>query len=355
MQSFFIKILCVSAPPRSILSPKFINMKNIHILQIGIGPLGIKIANFISERKGLETIAAVDKNPALIGKDLGEVCGGGSSKVTIRENIAEAIEKQRPDVAVLTTVSDMPRITAQIEEIVSHGIPVVSTCEELSFPYQASPTLAERINKAALENNTTVLGTGVNPGFLMDALPTFLTAVCQDVQKVAVNRFQNAKYRRIPFQKKIGAGLTLEEFDQKVKDGSLRHVGLTESMQLIAHRMGWKLDKTEDIIAPVVATETITTPAMTIPKGHATGVRQIGNGYVNGEVKVNLVFQATVGEKESYDEIIITGDPNINSKIDGGVNGDVATCAITLNAIPQVLRAAPGLKTMVDIAPVSFF
>ena len=249
----------------------------------------------------------------------------------------------------------MKRITPQVLEIVSFGIPVVSTCEELSFPWKTAPRLARKIDKAAFANDVAVLGTGVNPGYLMDSLPTFLTAVSQGVEKVTVNRFQNAQFRRIPFQKKIGAGLTLEEFDQKIADGSLRHVGLTESIHMIAHRMGWKLDNTEDIISPVVAKKKITTPAMTIKKGNATGVRQIGNGYVNDEVKIKLVFQATVGEKESYDEVIIEGNPNIHSKIQGGINGDVATCAITLNAIPQVLRSTAGLKTMVDIPPVSFF
>ena len=330
-------------------------MKNIRILQIGIGPLGIKTAQFIAERKGLQTIAAVDKSPALLGKDLGELTTGKPSKVIIKESIAEAIKKQRPDVAVLTTVSDMKRITPQIKEIVAHGIPVVSTCEELSFPYKTSTSLSKEINQAAIAHNVAVIGTGVNPGYLMDALPIFLTAVCQDVQAVEVSRFQDAKHRRIPFQKKIGAGLTLEEFNQKIQDGSLRHVGLTESMQMIAHRMGWKLDKTEDIISPVIALKKTTTPAMTIKKGDATGVRQVGNGYVNGEIKIKLVFQATVGEKKSYDEVVIKGTPDIRSVIEGGVNGDVATCAITLNTIPQLLRAAPGLKTMVDIPPVSFF
>ena len=330
-------------------------MKNIRILQIGLGPLGIKTAQFIAERKGLKTVAAVDKSPALIGKDLGQLTLGKKNKIIIKENIGEAIKKQRPDVAVLTTVSDMKRIAPQIEEIVSFSIPVVSTCEELSFPFKTAKRLARKIDKAAIANNVAVIGTGVNPGHLMDTLPTVLTAVCQDVKKIEVNRFQDAKFRRLPFQKKIGAGLTLKEFHKKIKDGSLRHVGLTESMQMIAHRMGWKLDKTEDVISPVVAKRKIKTPAMTIKKGDAAGVRQEGNGYVNGEMKVKLIFQAAVGEKKSYDEIIISGTPNIHSKISGGVNGDVATCAITLNTIPQILRATPGLKTMVDIPPVSFF
>lgn len=330
-------------------------MKNINILQIGLGPLGVKIAQFIKARSGLKTIAAVDKSPDLIGRDLGEVCAGAKSGVIIQSSIAEAIKKNKPDVAVLTTVSDMKRIVPQIEEILAHGIPVVSTCEELSFPWKTAPELAKKLDAAAKASGVAVLGTGINPGYLMDALPVFLTAVCQDVTSVTVSRFQNAQYRRIPFQKKIGAGLSLADFQQKIEDGSLRHVGLTESIHLIAHRMGWELDRTEDIISPVVAKQEIETPAMTIPKGNAAGVRQEGNGYVNGEAKIRLIFQATVGEKESFDEVVIEGTPNIRSKIEGGVNGDVATCAITLNAIPQLLRSAPGLVTMVDIPPVSFF
>ncbi|MBI1226143.1 MAG: dihydrodipicolinate reductase [Bacteroidetes bacterium] len=330
-------------------------MKNIQILQIGIGPLGVKIAQFIDSRAGLKTMGAVDKSPALVGRDLWELCAGGKSGIKIQSSIAEAIKNKKPDVAVLTTVSDMKRIVPQIEEVLAHGIPVVSTCEELSFPWKTAPKLAKRLDESAKKAGVAVLGTGVNPGYLMDALPVFLTAVCQEVKSISVNRFQNAQFRRIPFQKKIGAGLSLEAFQQKIEDGSLRHVGLTESIHLIAHRMGWKLDRTEDLISPVVAKQKIETPTMNIPKGHATGVRQEGNGYVNGEAKIRLVFQATVGEKESYDEVVIEGTPSIRSKIAGGVNGDVATCAITLNTIPQLLRSTPGLKTMVDIPPVSFF
>ncbi len=326
----------------------------LNVLQIGLGPLGLKIASFIAERKGLNVVSAVDKNPELVGKSLGSLAGI-ASEVIISSSVAEALEAGKPDVAILTTVSDMARITPQIEEVLAYGIPVVSTCEELSFPWDTAPELANRIDEKAKEAGVAVLGTGVNPGYLMDSLPVFLTAVCQKVTVVKVNRYQNARFRRIPFQKKIGAGLSPEEFEKKKLEGTLRHVGLTESMHLIAHRMGWKLDKTEDIISPVIAKQPIQTEFMTIPAGYATGVRQIGQGYQNGELKIALVFQATVGEPESFDEVIIEGNPGIRSRIDGGVNGDVATCAITLNAIPQLLRSKAGLMTMVDIPPVSWF
>ncbi len=327
----------------------------IKVLQIGLGPLGQKIGRYISERKGVTTIAAVDKNPQLIGQDFGSLCGLTASGFPVQESVASAIAAQKPDVAVLSTVSDMERITGQLEEIIKHGIPIVSTCEELSYPWECAPELANRIDEVAKANNVAVVATGVNPGFLMDSLPSFLTAVCQDVESVNINRYQDAQYRRIPFQQKIGAGLSLEDFEAKKKSGTLRHVGLTESMQLIANRMGWKLDKTEDIIEPVIAQEEIKTKDLTVAKGDALGVMQTGRAYVGDELKISLQFKAAIGVPESYDEIQIKGNPNINSKINGGVNGDVATCAITINAIPQILRSTPGLKTMADIPLVAFF
>jgi 4-hydroxy-tetrahydrodipicolinate reductase len=249
----------------------------------------------------------------------------------------------------------MTRIAPQLEELISHSIPVVSTCEELSYPWDCAPELSSRIDAAAKAKGVAIVGTGVNPGFLMDSLPTFLTAVCQEVEHIQVNRFQDAQHRRIPFQNKIGAGLTMEAFEKKKQTGTLRHVGLTESMQLIANRMGWVLDKTEDLIQPVIAEKTLRTGALTIPGGDAAGVNQIGRALENGRERIKLVFQAAVGESESYDEIVIKGNPNIHSRISGGVNGDVATCAIVINTIPQILRANPGLNTMADIPLSSYF
>ncbi len=356
MDGWFLHGECTSQKqPSNHSAIQPIQMSTIQILQIGLGPLGIKIGQFISERERLDTVAAVDKNPALIGQDFGNLCGKNATGILVSGNISTAITGQKIDVAVLTTVSDMWRIVPQIEEILAHGIPVVSTCEELSFPWQTSPELSKRLDEAAKSAGVAVLGTGVNPGYLMDALPMFLTGVCQDVRSVTVRRFQDAQFRWVPFQKKIGAGLSLDDFEKKKSDGSLRHVGLTESMHFIAHRLGWELERTEDLISPVIADNQIVTEAMTIPSGHASGVRQEGNGYVGGEVKIKLVFQAAVGEPESFDEVKIEGTPDICSRITGGVNGDVATCAITLNAIPQVLRSSPGLKTMADVPLISFF
>ena len=329
----------------------------IQIIQIGMGPLGIKMAQYIAARKGFETIAAVDLNPQIAGKSLRDLSTELSDEVRIEQDLDRALANASaiPQVALLTTVSDMARITPQIEAIVAAGIPVVSTCEELSFPWQEDTALAERLDEAAKQAGVGVVGTGVNPGFLMDALPSFLTSVCQEVKSVKVQRFQDATHRRIPFQKKIGAGLSLDQFQQKVADGSLRHVGLSQSVQFIADKLGWQLDATEDIISPVVADHAIQTDSISIAAGQASGVRQVGKGWVDGEVKILLEFQAAIGEAVSFDEVQISGTPNVNSRIEGGVNGDIATCAITINTIRPLLQAQPGLHTMGTIPGSSFW
>ncbi len=330
-------------------------MNQINVIQVGLGPLGQKIASFISERNNIQTVAAVDKNPDLIGQDLGKLATGTSDGVLITENIAEALHNKKADLAILATVSDMERATPQIEELLEFGLSVVSTCEELAYPWEAAPELARRIDEKAKEKEVTVVGTGVNPGFLMDSLPIFLTAPCQKVESIEINRFQNAQFRRIPFQKKIGAGLNLEEFERRKSLGTLRHVGLVESMQMIAHSIGWKLDHTEDIINPVFAEEDIETPHLHLKKGQVAGLCQIGRAYSDDQLKISLIFQATVGEKESYDEVFIKGKPNIHSKIIGGVNGDTATSAIVINACAGIKRAQPGLRVMTEVPVVSYF
>ena len=331
-------------------------MSMLKIIQIGVGPIGQRVVKYLLEREGMEVVAAVDPAPDKSGKDLGQLCGLDEPLgINVWPNLAEAMKTCKPDAAVLCTTSSMEKAVPQIEEIISHGLHVVSTCEELSHPWDTQPGLSKKLDEIARENEVAILGTGVNPGFLMDFLPLAMTAVCRKVESVSVSRVQDASVRRIPFQQKIGAGLTLEEFEAKRQTGTLRHVGLIESVQMIAARMGWKLDKTEDILTPVVAEREISTGYVPIKAGMAAGVRQIGKGYVGGAELIMLEFVAAVGQADPADTVQIIGDPPIKSIIPGGVNGDVATCAITVNAIKSIVTAQPGLRTMADIPPVTFF
>ena len=145
----------------------------------------------------------------------------------------------------------------------------------------------------------------------------------------------------------------MEAFQTKAKEGILRHVGLTESIHLIASGLGWTLDRTEDILSPVKAASRITTEHLIIEPGQASGVSQIGRGYRNGEEVITLNFRASVGEPNPLERIVIEGSPRIDLTITDGVNGDVATCAIMTNAIPVVVEAEPGLRTMADVRPIA--
>lgn len=330
-------------------------MNIIRVLQVGMGPIGIKTTRFLVEKRHLQIVGAVDIDPKKVGRDLGELTGASEAGgVKIAGSVEDALAGKVAEVAVVTTTSSLEKAKSQILEIVSLGVNVVSTCEELSFPWKTLPTIAEEIDEVANVQGVSVLGTGVNPGFMMDLLPLAMTAVCRDVKRITVSRIQDARHRRLPFQRKIGAGLTPEQFDAKKAEGTLRHVGLTESMHMIAARLGWELTHTEDTIEPVMAESAVETKDLRIEAGQARGVNQIGRARVGEDEVITLIFRAAVAEPDPHDRIQIEGDPPIDLRIDGGVNGDVATCAIAVNAISSVVRARPGLRTMADIEPVTF-
>lgn len=329
--------------------------EKIRVIQFGVGPIGLRTVEYLLEKQSLEIVGAIDADPRKIGADLGHLAGFTEPLgVVVRGDPAEALAELEAEVVVLTTASSLEKIHPQVLQIVASGKNVVSSCEELTFPWFSQPEIAADLDRAARENGVSVLSTGVNPGFLMDFLPLVVSGVCREVRKVIVERIQNAQFRRIPFQKKIGAGLTVDEFNTRVAEGVLRHVGLPESMHMIAHGLGWCLERATDSIAPVIATERITTSALTIEPGFVTGVRQIGQAFAQGREVINLIFQATVGEPNPRDRIILEGSPHVELAIKGGINGDIATCAILVNAIPSLVNAAPGLRTMADVGIIPF-
>ena len=329
---------------------------SIKVLHIGLGPIGAGVVRQVAGRKGLTIVGAVDIDPAKIGRDLGDVAGTSRPlRVKVTEDIARTIKAVRPDVAVLCTSSSLKKVVAEFETVLKLKVPIVSTTEELAYPVKSNRAVAKRIDALARRARVAVLGTGVNPGFTMDALPIALTGVCEKVTAIAVDRVQDASIRRLPFQQKIGAGLTREQFLDKVKAGTVRHVGLAESIAMIADAMGWKLDRVTDEISPKIADKKVSSQFLTVEPGFVCGIIQDGIGYRKGEPIITLHMEAYLGAPESYDAVRITGNPPLAMKIAGGVHGDVATAAITVNSIPKILQAAPGLRTMRDMILPSYF
>jgi 4-hydroxy-tetrahydrodipicolinate reductase len=328
----------------------------IRVMFYGLGPIGAAVARQIATRKGFSVAGGIDIDPAKVDKDLGDVIGLGKKlRVKVSSDATRAIRAAKPDVVVLCTSSALRKVMPQIEGILKLKVPIVSTTEELAYPVGANRRLAKKIDALAKKAKVAVLGTGVNPGFVMDALPIMLTGVCERVDSVTINRIQDASVRRLPFQQKIGSGLTKEQFQKKVDDGTVRHVGLTESVTMIADAFSWKLDKVTDVIKPVIADKTVESEFLAVDPGYVCGLVQDGIGWKGGKALVTLHMEAYLGAPESYDSVLIEGSPRIEQKITGGVHGDIATASITVNSIPKVLSAAPGLRTMRDAALPSFF
>ena len=322
----------------------------IKVMQVGLGPIGAAVVRQIASRKGFAMVGAVDIDPTKVGRDLGDVSGiGRPLRVKVTDDISRTIKARRPDVAVLCTRSALKQAVPEFEAVLKLKVPIVSTTEELAYPVKSNAAAARKIDALAKRARVAVLGTGINPGFIMDALPIALTGVCESIRAIEVDRIQDARVRRLPFQKKIGAGLTRDEFMEKVRDGSVRHVGLAESITMIADAFGWKLTKVAEEIQPKVADARVSSEFLTVEPGLVCGLVQDGVGYRGCEPAIKLHMEAYLGAPESYDSVRITGTPPLAMKIAGGVHGDVATASIVVNSIPKVIHAAPGLRTMRDM------
>jgi 4-hydroxy-tetrahydrodipicolinate reductase len=325
------------------------------VMIMGLGPIGAGVARQLLERENFKVVSAVDIDPAKAGRDVGEVVGlGKRAGLKVVADPAAAIRKTRPQVAVLCTSSALKKVWPQVEAVLKLKVPIVSTTEELAYPWFSNKALAKKIDAAARKAKVAVVGTGVNPGFAMDALPVALTAICERVDAVRVDRIQDARIRRLPFQQKIGSGLTPAEFAERVKALTVRHVGLTESVSMIADALGWKLDRVTDEIQPKIAEALVESQFLKVEAGKVCGIVQDGVGSVKGKPVIVLHMEAYLGAPETYDRVQIEGSPRLDVKATGGYHGDVATVSITVNTIPKVLAAPPGLHTMRTLALPSF-
>jgi hypothetical protein len=323
------------------------------VIEYGLGSIGSAVARLVVERPGLQLVGGVDIDPAKVDKDVGQVIGlGRPLGFTVAEKLAQALAKTEADLVVHTTSSYFGLFKPQILEILEAGLGVVSTSEELSFPWLAHPEEAAEIDSVAKRVGKTVLGAGVNPGFLMDSLPLNLTAICQRVDHIDVRRVINASTRRAPFQAKIGSGMSVEDFQAQIEAGRMGHVGLPESAGMVFDTLGKRLVRYESSVEPVVADRLVKTPHFEVQSGRVIGLKQVARVYSDGGEFMTLIFLAALDAVDEQDTITITGKPSLTVTLKG-TNGDLATVAIAVNAIRRVREAAPGLLTMRDLPIVT--
>ncbi len=324
------------------------------VLQFGFGSLGRFIARAIIERENLNLIGVVDIDPELLDKSVEDVLSLSlESRTNIYSNLESFVSKSKvnADVAIIATSSSLQVVFPVIVNCLKSGMHVISICEELSYPFDRHPRISADINKIAEEYEKTVLGTGINPGYLMDLLPIILTAPCQHIETIHVTRHMNSSLRRFSFQKKIGTGMTEMEFRKNIDDGIITgHVGLVESIRMIDAALNLELDTIQELpTEPVIAENDVSNTFTTIRKGNVLGLKSVGIGLRNGVTIVKLDFLAYAEATPQYDEVIIEGLPKMHQRIENGVQGDLATVGMILNLIPLISSVGFGLKTMSDI------
>lgn len=328
----------------------------IRVVHYGLGAIGSGIARLTTAQRGLQVVGGIERDPAKVGRDLGEVIGlDHPIDAPVSDDAGALLARTRPDVVILATTSFFHEIYPQILECVQAHANVISTCEELVYPFARDPGATGRLHRLALQANVTVLGAGVNPGFVMDLLPLLLTAPCVNIRSIAVTRIVDATARRASLQQRIGAGLTLDQFRQHAARDAVRHIGLQESLHMLADGLGWRLYKVTESIDPILASEWVRTPHLTVAPGQVRGLRQIARGSMHGREVLTLTWQTVVGALvDTHDAITIDATPPVHVVIRGGLHGDQAAAALLLHAIPRVLAAPPGLTTVLALPPIHY-
>ncbi len=328
--------------------------RQIRVIQYGLGPIGASIVRLMLAKPGLRIVGAVDIDPEKAGKDLGVVAGAGRELGVVVSGDAPSVLRAGADVVVHSTGSLLEQVANQLFQCLEAGLSVVSSCEELAYPFRKHPELSQQLDRCAKQNHVALLGTGVNPGFVMDKLVLTLSAVSKRVDSAKATRIVDASKRRLPLQKKIGAGMSVEEFRRQVAAGVIKHHGLPESVAMVADGLGFAIDDIVETVEPVVARETVKTGFLEVAPGQAAGVHQVARGLADGQSKISLELEMYVGASDPRDTLELVGEPNIRLTVPGGTHGDIATAAVVVNCIPLLLEARPGLRTARDI-PMHYF
>jgi len=325
--------------------------KPYRVVQYGVGPIGQScLRTLLSKSSAIELVGAIDIDPDKVGKDAGEITGLDKKTGVLVSADAEAVLREtKPDVVVHTTSSFLGRMSDQLVQCAEAGVNVVSSTEELSFPYHRHPEISELLDNVARENDVTILGTGVNPGYAMDALAIMATGVCNQVSSIKVNREVDAGLRRLPLQLKVGAGLSVDAFEERKATGMFGHIGLVESVRMVAKAMDWPIDRLEETLDCVISPRRVETPFITVEEGQVAGIHHYANAFIKDTCVISLDLKMFVGAEDPRDAVLVEGDPPVDLVVRGGIFGDTATVATLVNGIPLVANGPSGLVTVADL------
>lgn len=333
--------------------------EKIRIAVLGTGHMGGGILDLLLKKEGVVLCGVYSKRKEREGCDLGDILNRGAKLgITLTSDLDGMVRRGRPDLVIQTTSSTMRDAYGEIEKAVIAGADVITIAEEASFPFHGSPDIARKLDELAKKNGVTILGTGINPGFVLDVLIIVLTGVCFRVDRIAAKRVNDLSPYGHSVLTTQGVNLTPEEFERKVKEGTVvGHFGFPESMSMIAKALGWKLDKIEQTREPIVSTVERESAIGLIKPGYTAGCKHTGVAYMNDRKVIELIHPQQVHpelEKTGTGDFIeIIGEPNVRFQGVPEIPGGIGTIALAVNMIPKVLDAEPGFKTMADMPPPS--
>src|SRR6266850_1849363 len=332
---------------------KAFHSRDVRVIQYGLGMIGVACARAILETEGLALAGAVDVDSRKAGRPLHEILGPGGpaahSRLRVAASLREALGGRRADIVLHTTQSSFGTIFPQVKECLEAGLSVVSSTEELALPFATDPDLARKLDAIARRKKVALLGTGVNPGFVMDILPIVAAAASRDVRHVRIERVLDAGSRRASFQRKVGVGLTPYEVERRLRAGGFGHVGLLESALLVASGCDLHLDRIREESHPIIAGRAMDSAFGRVRRGQVAGLHQSLSGLRKGVEIIRLDVVMALSVTDPHDAATIDADPPVRLRLEGGLPGDTATIAALLNAIPRVLGAPPGLHTALDL------
>jgi len=326
-------------------------MRPVPVFLWGVGAIGSMVAKLLLRDGRFEVCGAADADPAKAGQDLGRLLGQEALGLTVDADAASALPGSGAEVVIHATGSHLPEVYAQIAACVEQGKHVVSSCEELAYPWARHPHLAQELDAAARARGVRVLGAGVNPGLAMDLLPALLAAATQDVERVRVRRVVDLAQRRPQLQRKAGLGLTPQEFQKAKEEGHVGHVGLAESAHLLAEALGWRLDEVRETLEPVLASRHMRCGPLRIAPGHVAGIRHELEGRSDGRPVLRMELVMVAEPLEAVDAVEVESAPGLRMVIPGGLQGDVATAALLARWAWVVARypGPIGLLTVRDL------
>jgi hypothetical protein len=329
----------------------YVQQEKIRTIHYGIGAIGSEVVRAVLQNPDIEIVAAIDAHPNKSGKDLGEAAGiGHTLGIPVHYEVEPILKDVYADIIVHSTSSSLTEVYPQLMAIVASEKSVVSSCEELSFPWVRYPEISQKLDRRARETGVRILGTGINPGFVMDLLPLMLMTACQQVKSIKVERVVDVSLRRIQLQRKAGVGLSVQGFQRGASDGAIGHVGLRESMFMIADTLGWKLEDVTETLEPVIAQEKRKTEYFSIERGYVAGLHQSTRGVMSGQEVIRLDLEMSLGARNPHDGIEIDARPPIKVIIPNGIHGDTATASVMANVIPAIARSRmTGLMSMRDL------